>query len=311
MSNLNIPISRMSFRAYYLMKLRLWLAGWQEFMRKAKKNPAVIIGGLSVFIFFLLAVFGPAIVPHDPTSSNLMALFRPPFWVEGGSLSHILGTDQLGMDIFSRIIVGTRISFVIGILTVGISVTIGTILGLLAGFYRGILDSVISRFADFLLSFPWLIFAIGMMAAIGPGFGNLVFALTFRGWVGFFRLVRGDVFSEKTKEYVEAAQALGQGNISIMLKEILPNILNSVLVLGTLRIGFMIVMEASLSFLGLGIQHPDPAWGSMVSEGRRFMLNAWWMSTLPGVAILLLVLSINLLGEGLRDILDPRMREIG
>jgi ABC-type dipeptide/oligopeptide/nickel transport system permease subunit len=310
MSNINIPIHNPDVKSYHLMRLKLWLDGWREFMRKVKKNPAAVIGGIMVLCFLLLAVIGPAIVPHDPVRDNLVDKFAPPFWMEGGSTKYLLGTDQLGMDIFSRIVAGTRISLVIGLLTVGISLTIGTVLGLVSGFYRGPLDSFISRFADLLLAFPWLIFAIGMMSAIGPGFGNLIFALTFKGWVGFFRLVRGEVLSEKTKEYVEAAQALGQSNINIMLREILPNVLNSIMVLGTLRIGFMIIMEASLSFLGLGIQHPEPAWGSMVNDGRRFILNAWWISTFPGIAILVLVLNINLLGEGLRDILDPRLREI-
>ena len=234
----------------------------------------------------------------------------PPFWMEGGSGKYLLGTDQMGMDLFSRIIAGTRISLLIGLLTVTISMVIGTTLGLLAGYYRGALDSFLARFADLLLSFPWLIFAIFTMAIIGPGFGNLVFALTFKGWVGFFRLVRGDVLSEKTKEYVEAARALGQSNFTIIFKEILPNILNSIIVLSTLRMGFMIIMEASLSFLGLGIQYPEPAWGSMVNTGRDYMLSAWWISTFSGLAILILVLGINMLGEGLRDILDPRLKQI-
>ena len=178
----------------------------------------------------------------------------------------------------------------------------------MAGYYRGGLDTVISRFADLLMAFPFLIFAIAMMAFMGPGFGNLILALTFKGWVEFFRLVRGEMMSEKTREYVEAARALGQGHISIMTAEILPNITQSVFVLGTLRMGFFIVLEASLSFLGLGIQPPTPAWGSMVAEGRDVILVAWWVSTLPGLAIVLLVLSLNLFGEGLRDILDPRLK---
>jgi peptide/nickel transport system permease protein len=158
------------------------------------------------------------------------------------------------------------------------------------------------------MAFPFLIFAIAMMAFIGPGFGNLILALTFKGWVEFFRLTRGEIMSEKTREYVEAARALGRGHVAIMAAEILPNIVQSVFVLATLRMGFFIVTEASLSFLGLGIQPPTPAWGSMVSEGRDVMLTAWWVSTLPGLAIVLLVLSLNLFGEGLRDILDPRLK---
>ena len=185
---------------------------------------------------------------------------------------------------------------------------IGLALGTLAGYYRGRFDTWVSRFADLLLAFPFLIFAIGMMAFMGPGFVNLILALTFKGWVEFFRLVRGEMLSEKTQEYVEAARATGQGHTAIIAREILPNIIQSVFVLATLRIGYMIIMEASLSFLGLGIQPPTPAWGSMVATGRDYLLTAWWVSTIPGIALLILVLSINVFGEGLRDILDPRLR---
>jgi peptide/nickel transport system permease protein len=231
----------------------------------------------------------------------------PPFWISADT-TYLLGGDELGRDIFSRILSGAKISIWIGFLSVGISILIGTILGAFAGFYRGLFDELISRFAEILLAFPFLIFAIGVMAMMGPGFGNLILALTFKGWVEFFRLIRGEVLSDATKEYVEAARAVGQKNWLIMMREILPNVVHSIIVLGTLRMGYMIIMEASLSFLGLGIQPPMPAWGSMVNSGRPYMLNAWWISTFPGLAILILVLSINMLGEGLRDILDPRLR---
>jgi peptide/nickel transport system permease protein len=176
----------------------------------------------------------------------------------------------------TRIIFGARVSLLVGLLSVGISVAIGTALGALAGYYRGWLDQLLSRFADLLLAFPFLIFAIGMMTFLGPGFTNLIVALTFKGWVEFFRLVRGEMLAEKTKEYVEAAKVVGQRDWAIIASEVLPNIIQSVFVLGTLRMGFMIIMEASLSFLGLGIQPPTPAWGSMVSVGRDYMLTAWW-----------------------------------
>jgi len=220
----------------------------------------------------------------------------------------LLGTDAQGRDLLARIIYGTRISLWVGILSVGISVLIGATLGCITGYFRGWIDQAVSRFADLLLAFPFLIFAIGVMAFLGPGFVNLIAALCFKGWVGFFRLVRGEMLSEKTKEYVEAAKVMGLSSFAIIMSEIMPNIFHSVLVLGTLRMGFMIIMEASLSFLGLGIQPPTPAWGSMVADGRDYMMTSWWVSTLPGMAILILVLSINLFGEGLRDILDPRLR---
>jgi len=169
-------------------------------------------------------------------------------------------------------------------------------------------DRILSRIADLLMGFPYLLFTIFAMAIIGPGFGNLIIALCFKAWVEFFRLARGEMMAEGTKEYVEAARALGRGPVAIIAGEVLPNIIHSLLVLGTLRMGYMIIMEASLSFLGLGIPPSIPAWGSMVSAGRDQMLNAWWVATMPGLAIVGLVLAINLFGEGLRDVLDPRMR---
>ena len=243
----------------------------------------------------------------QPPGRNLFKRLLPPFWISGNT-DYLFGGDELGRDIFSRIIAGAKISIWIGFLSVGISILVGTVLGAFSGFYRGLFDQLISRFAEVLLAFPFLIFAIGVMAMMGPGFWNLIFALTFKGWVEFFRLIRGEVMSEATKEYVEAARAAGQKRRAIILREILPNVTHSLIVLGTLRMGYMIIMEASLSFLGLGIQPPAPAWGSMVNSGRPYMLNAWWISTFPGVAILILILSINLLGEGLRDILDPRLK---
>ena len=310
MNQPQVSLEKLDLWVYYRNRLLLTGKNMADFLNKLRRHPAGLTGGIIFLGFVVLALIGPSIVPHDPLRGVLPDRLLPPFWMEGGGTDYILGTDQLGMDLFSRIIAGTRISLLIGVLTVSISIVIGTTLGLLAGYYRGILDSILARFADLLLSFPWLIFAIFTMAVIGPGFGNLVFALTFKGWVGFFRLVRGEVLSEKTKEYVEAARALGQSHFNIMLRELVPNILNSIIVLGTLRMGFMIIMEASLSFLGLGIQYPEPAWGSMVNVGRDYMLNAWWISTFSGLAILILVLSINMFGEGLRDILDPRLRRI-
>jgi ABC-type dipeptide/oligopeptide/nickel transport system permease subunit len=279
-----------------------------EFLRELGRHPAALAGGIIVLLFVLAAVFAPYITTHNPELGSLRQRLVPPAWIEGGQSDFPLGTDMQGRDLLTRIIYGARISLLVGFLTVAISVVVGAVLGALAGYYRGALDTILSRFADLLMAFPFLIFAIAMMAFIGPGFGNLILALTFKGWVEFFRLSRGEIMSEKTREYVEAARALGRSDYAIIAAEILPNVVQSVFVLATLRLGFFIVTEASLSFLGLGIQPPMPAWGSMVSEGRDVMLSAWWVSTLPGVAIVLLVLSLNLFGEGLRDILDPRLK---
>ncbi|MGD2148665.1 MAG: ABC transporter permease [Anaerolineae bacterium] len=297
-------------RAWHILNVRLRLlrSNLAYLLGRLRTRPLAVVGGIIVLAYILAAIFAPQLTSYDPTAGNLRERFRPPMWVKGGDPAYPLGTDDQGRDLLTRIIFGSRISLLVGLLAVGISVAVGTGLGALAGFYRGPLDNVLSRFADLLLAFPYLIFAIAVMAFLGPGFANLIMALTFKGWVEFFRLVRGEMMSEKTKEYVQAAKVVGQPPLTIVVTEILPNIVQSVFVLATLRTGYMIIMEASLSFLGLGIQPPTPAWGSMVASGRDYLLTAWWASTLPGIAILILVLSINVLGEGLRDILDPRLR---
>ena len=280
----------------------------KHFIKELIQCRTAFLGAIIVLSFILVAIFAPFIAPHDPLKASIINRLRPPFWIDGGSITYLLGADEIGRDILSRIIYGARVSILVGLVTVGISGFIGTLLGSFAGYFRGRFDAILSRFADLLLSFPYLIFAIFLMSIVGPGFFNLIVILCFKSWVNFFRLSRGEMISEKTKEYVEAAQALGESDIKIIFKEILPNIIHSILVLATLRVGYFIILEASLSFLGLGIQPPTPAWGSMINAGRAYMLSSWWVSTIPGIALLILVLSINLLGEGLRDILDPRLK---
>ncbi len=290
------------------IRLRIMRRNLFNFLEELLRQPTAVLGAVVIIAYVLAAIFAPHLTAHDPTRGDLNVRLLPPAWQEGGEPAFLLGTDAQGRDILARIVYGARISLWVGILSVGISILVGATLGCITGYFRGRIDQVVSRFADLLLAFPFLIFAIGVMAFLGPGFVNLIAALCFKGWVGFFRLVRGEMMAEKTKEYVEAAKVMGLSSFAIIWSEIIPNIFHSVLVLGTLRMGFMIIMEASLSFLGLGIQPPTPAWGSMVADGRDYMMTSWWVSTLPGMAILILVLSINLFGEGLRDILDPRLR---
>ncbi|MDD4568899.1 MAG: ABC transporter permease [Tepidanaerobacteraceae bacterium] len=291
----------------HVTKTKLVLKNFKDFLKKLKKHPSALIGAILLIIYVTISIFAPFIALHDPKKTNLNIKMKPAVW-NGGEWTYPFGTDQLGRDIFSRIIYGARVSLLVGFITVMISIIIGTFLGCIAGYYMGRLDAYVSRFADLLLAFPFLIFSIGAMAMLGPGFWNLIFALSFKSWVEFFRLVRGEVLAEKTKEYVEAAKVLGMKDIQIIVSEILPNIVHSILVLGTLRIGYLIIMEASLSYLGLGIPPSIPAWGSMIEGGRDYMFNAHWISTYPGVVLVILVLAINMFGEGLRDILDPRLK---
>ena len=296
--------------AHYALGVRLRIAQQQllDFMGELRRHPLAIVGAMVILFYVLMALLAPRLAPHDATIGDLNLRLLPPAWKSGGDLAYPLGTDVQGRDILSRIMVGSRISLLVGFSTVALSIVIGVALGAVAGYYRGRLDGALSRLADLLMAFPMLIFAIGVMAFMRPGARNLVLALSFKSWVEFFRLVRGEMLSEKTKEYVEAARVAGQSNYAIIASEILPNIFHSVMVLATLRIGYMIIMEASLSFLGLGVQPHVPTWGSMVNEGRDYIMTHWWVSTLPGLAIMTLVLSINLFGEGLRDILDPRLK---
>jgi peptide/nickel transport system permease protein len=273
-------------------------------------RPTLVAGAVIVALFALDALLAPAIAPHDPLRGELAGRLRPPIWM-GGAADDPLGTDSLGRDVLSRLIWGARMSFGLGLVGVAIAAGVGTTLGMVAGWREGWLDGLLGRVADFLLAFPMLIFAIGVITALGPGFWNLILALSLKSWVEFMRLGRGEVLAHKRLAYVDAARALGRSGPGILAWEILPNVFHGVLVLATLRVGYLIIAAASLSFLGLGVQPPTPEWGAIVNDGRNFMLSAWWLSTFPGLAIVVLVLGLNLLGEGLRELLDPRLQDPG
>lgn len=272
-------------------------------------NRLAMACGLIVVLFAVMAVFAPWIAPHDPNETDLFRRLQPPAWIAGGEWSFVLGCDALGRDILSRIIYGARISIFIGLAVILVATTVGILAGLAAGYLRGWVDVAISRLVDILLGFPYLIFAIGLMAMMGPGLWNIILALAYKEWVIPARVVRGETLVTRELEYVEAARALGASRTHIMLREILPNVLSPVIVVATIRMAHVIILEASLSFLGLGVQPPTASWGSMVSDGRAFILEAWWVSTFPGLAILLLVLAINVASQGLRDAFDPRFSE--
>jgi peptide/nickel transport system permease protein len=283
---------------------------WRWVKHHVRQQPVATAAGLIVLLYAAGATFAPWVAPLDPNKGDLLLRMAPPAFMSGGAAERLLGADSLGRDLLSRIIWGARASLAIGLLSVLASALVGVGLGGLAAFYRGPLDGLISRVAEFLMAFPLLIFAIGVMTVLGPGFWVIILALTFKSWVEFFRLTRAEVLVEKSREYAEAARTIGASNSRIMGRHLLPNVAHTILVLATLRTGYFIIMEASLSFLGLGIQPPTPAWGTMVADGRGFMLDAWWIATFPGLALLLLVLALNLLGEGLRDVLDPRQKGV-
>ncbi|EKV28942.1 Dipeptide transport system permease protein DppC [Caenispirillum salinarum AK4] len=281
---------------------------WRN-MRKFADNRLALASGVVVLLFVVMAVAAPLIAPHDPNATDLFRRLQPPAWMAGGEWAYPLGCDALGRDILSRIIYGARISIFIGTAVILVATTIGILAGLAAGYLRGWVDTAISRLVDILLAFPYLIFAIGLMAMMGPGLSNIVIALAYKEWVIPCRVVRGETLAAREMEYVEAARALGAGRARIMWREILPNILSPVVVVSTIRMANVIILEASLSFLGLGVQPPTASWGSMVADGRAFMLEAWWVSTFPGLAILLLVLSLNVASQGLRDAFDPKFHD--
>lgn len=277
-------------------------------MSRAARVFATPLGRISAAIvatYVLAAALAPVLAPYGPEAGDLAQRLAPP------SAQHWFGTDSLGRDILTRTLYGARVSLLVGVLTVAITAAFGTVIGAVGGFYRGAFDAVVGRVTELLLAFPYLIFSIGMMAFLGPGFANLVAALSLKGWVEFYRLARGETLDQAQREYVEASRAIGQRRPRTLFREVLPNVLPAISVLSTLRIGYFMVLEASLSFLGVGIPPNIPAWGSMISEGRGVLFIAWWVSTIPGIALLVLVLAINLLGESLQEAYAPRTKRRG
>ena len=257
-------------------------------------------GAFIVGVALLAALVGPVLSPFDPASQELALRLAAP------SIAHPFGLDELGRDILARVLAGARISFLVGVTVVSVSAALGTLLGAVAGYFGGRVDDVISRVIDVLLAFPGLLLAIALVAVLGPSLGNVLFALSIIGWVGYARLVRGQVLRAREFEYVQAARALGASTTRILWKHIIPTAIPAVVVQATLGMAGAIIGEASLSFLGLGVQPPTPSWGTMLSGGRAHILDAPHLTLFPGIAIALLVLGLNFLGDGLRDRIDPR-----
>lgn len=278
-------------------------------MEKLLKNKTGVAGLIITTIFVLTALFAPLISPHDPVENALYDQLKPPIWDEGGSTKNILGTDDLGRDILSRLIYGARVSLMVGVVSVGIAVIIGTLFGAIAGYFKGWLDNVIMRIMDIILAFPGILLAIVIVAYLGPGLRNAMMAIGVISIPRFARIVRASVLEEYEKDYVLAARAVGTRNRRIIFDAIMPNCLAPIIVQASLGFGSAILDAAGLSFLGLGAQPPIAEWGAMIAMGRSLILRAWWVMTFPGIAILFGVLGFNLLGDGLRDAFDPRLRD--
>ena len=270
--------------------------------------PTVAVCFALLAILALAALFAPLIAPHDPIKQSLMTRNRPPAWIAGGSATHLLGTDNLGYDIFSRILYGARISLGIGLVGAAIGTVLGTALGLLAGFFRGPLDWLIMLAVDAQLATPFIVIAIAAIAAFGKGLPILVALAGISGWMLFARACRSSVLSLREREFVAAARALGATDLRVALRHVLPNLWSIILVIVTIDLRRIILFEATLSFLGLGVQPPQPSWGSMIDKGREYLGTAWWISLFPGLALVLTILSVSIIGDWLRDALDPTLR---
>jgi len=275
----------------------------KDFLKRFRRNRLALLGALLFVVLVILGILGPTIAPHDYRVQNLdKRLARP-------DADNWLGTDQFGRDLFSRLIVGTRVSLIIGLLATVLTMVIGTVLGLLSGFFRGRVDSIIMRVTDIMMCTPSLFIMIVIVALFGPSLEKTILVIGLVNWTGAARLVRAETMSIRERGYVEAAMASGASVGRMFKKHVLPNVAAPIIVWATLMLGRAILLEASLSYLGLGAQPPLPSWGNMVSDGQKFLAFAWWQSTFPGLAILITILAVNLTGDGVRDALDPRLLE--
>ena len=290
------PSTRMRRRDYWLR--RLW------------KLRLGVLGGLVVLGMCLVAILAPVIAPYDPLKQDLGARLVPPFWDAAGSWAHPLGTDRVGRDTLSRLMWGARVSLATGALATTLSLAIGVVLGILAGYYSGLVDSFVGGLVNLWLAFPFILLAMAIVAVLGPSFANMIVALGLTTWPIFTRVVRSEVLRARQQDYVTAATMLGARDRRIMGRHIFPMLVNSVIVLGSLEVARLIILESFLSFLGLGVQPPEASWGNMLAEARQYILQMWWLVTLPGLALFVTTLGINLSGDALRDLLDPRLKNV-
>lgn len=276
-------------------------------MITARRHGIALLGLAVIVASAALALLAPALAPDDPVRNDLLERLTPPAWLEGGSWRHPLGTDTLGRDVVSRLLYGARVSLIVGFSAVVVAGAFGVVLGLVAGYYGGRLDDVLMRLGDVQLAFPALVLAIAVLAVLGAGLVNVVLVLGVTGWVTYARIARAETLSLRHREFVESARALGARDGAILWRHVLPNVLPPLVVVATFSVARTIIAEASLSFLGLGIPPPAPSWGAMLDEGRNYLTTGWWLALFPGLAILGVVLGINVVGDWLRDTLDPRL----
>ncbi len=279
--------------------------GWVKFRRLPLIPLAILL-----FLLVIPAIFAPWVAPHDAFMGNLSNRLIPPVWQDGGTAEHILGTDKLGRDMLSRIIYGARISLAVSMIAIFVGGIIGTVLGLISGYFGGRTDAVIMRLVDISLALPTILLALVLVAAVGPSFGTVVIVLIVLLWARYARLVRGETLAIKELDFIARARVAGASHTRIMMRYIFPNVVNSLIVLATLQVGYVILLESALSFRGAGLPRAEPAWGVMVSDGRELIVTAWWVSMFPGLAIMLTVLALNLLGDWMRDHLDPKLRNL-
>jgi peptide/nickel transport system permease protein len=281
---------------------------WVTLLRRLARRRTALFGAVVVLAVMLAAVFAPLVSPFDPLEQDIGQRLKEPGWQDAQGRVHPLGTDHLGRDILARIIFGSRIALVVGLAAVLISGVLGMAIGLVAGYFGGRVDDFLMRLADIQLAFPFILLAIAVIGVLGPSLRNIIVVIGVSSWVVYARVVRGEVLSIREREYVQAAIALGSQHGRVLWQHVLPNTFTPWLVVATLDMARVIVIESALSFLGLGVQPPTPTWGGMLADGRVYLSTAWWLATFPGLAILITVLGINLLGDGLRDTLDPRLK---